>query len=132
MTDDRPIFVTRDSAMLRKSPMASDVDRAVVASDGGLMEVTPEQLLEFARQASDAKARFDRVVERGMTLERAKQIKVWRCMVGCTWRRVAELASEQWGTAAKWSPPSNQLAGLALCETAARRLGEDPEREPWN
>lgn len=129
--DDRPIFVTNDGALLRQSPMISETDRAVLAAED-LVELTPDQVAALSRQANEVYREFDRDVDRAMTISRARQIKVWRCFMGCSWRRVAELAAGEWGRAAKWQPPSNQLAGLALCRRAARRLGEKPDQPPWN
>lgn len=63
--------------------------------------------------------------------ERALQVREWRCGgEGGTWRWVAEQAHAAWG--GDWSPPSNQLAGQALCLAAADLLGEDGNEEPWN
>jgi hypothetical protein len=63
-----------------------------------------------------------------LTLERAQQIRTWRCLDDCTWRAVAAHADEAWGTA--WD--GNQLYGRDLCEASARLLGEDPAADPWN
>jgi len=62
--------------------------------------------------------------------DRALTVRRWRTTGGCTWRAVAERAHARWDGA--WSPPSNQLAGAALCTVAAEMLGEDPSEEPWN
>ncbi|MBU0846725.1 hypothetical protein KKH23_06000 [Patescibacteria group bacterium] len=65
-----------------------------------------------------------------MTLGQAKAVRVLRVDKGYSWRAVAEACYELgWG---KWSPPSNQIMGMALCERAAQLLGEDYEKEPWN
>ena len=61
---------------------------------------------------------------------RVQEVRQWRSS-GCTWRRVAELAHEQWSDA-DWSPPSSQIVGMELCATAAKMLGEDPWDDPWN
>ncbi|MFF0413128.1 hypothetical protein ACFYUY_22135 [Kitasatospora sp. NPDC004745] len=63
-----------------------------------------------------------------LTPEMAARIRTWRVDEEYSWRAVAEAASELWGS--KWG--SNQLFGADLCEAAARVLGEDPHREPWN
>lgn len=68
-----------------------------------------------------------------MTIEQARIVKSFRADQGCTWRAVAERCHELWGEEwESWFPTSNQLMGMALCETAARLLGEDPDLEPWN
>ncbi|MEU1076052.1 MULTISPECIES: hypothetical protein [unclassified Streptomyces] len=63
-----------------------------------------------------------------VTLEKAAQIRRWRVDEDFTWRAVAQAASELWGSGGG----SNQLHGEDLCVTAAKVLGEDPCREPWN
>ncbi|WP_241844631.1 hypothetical protein [Kitasatospora sp. CB01950] len=58
----------------------------------------------------------------------ASQIRTWRCDEDCTWRAVAQAATDLWGS--EWG--SNQIYGRDLCVAAAELLGEDPDREPWN
>ena len=67
-----------------------------------------------------------------MTPERARRIRELRVDIGCTWRAVAAHSFEDWADDANWSPESNQLAGMALCKSAAEMLGENGEEEPWN
>lgn len=64
----------------------------------------------------------------GITTEMAMQIRAWRVDEDFSWRAVAQAASELWGSAYG----SNQLYGEDLCAAAARLLGENPSREPWN
>lgn len=64
-----------------------------------------------------------------MTREGALIIRTWRCELGCSWRRVAELAKLVWS---KKYPRTDQQHGRKLCVEAAKVLGEDPDREPWN
>ncbi|MYQ47860.1 hypothetical protein GTW40_22890 [Streptomyces sp. SID4985] len=63
-----------------------------------------------------------------ITPEMADRIRTWRCDEDYTWRAVAQAASDLWGS----ERGSNQLFGRDLCVAAARLLGEDPDREPWN
>ncbi|MET7991086.1 hypothetical protein ABZU76_09265 [Amycolatopsis sp. NPDC005232] len=61
----------------------------------------------------------------------AEQIRRWRGLDEATWRRIASLVT---AVPARLGLPhsTNQIAGQRLCEDAARMLGEDPNREPWN
>lgn len=63
-----------------------------------------------------------------ITPEMAAQIRTWRCDEDYSWRAVAQAASDLWGS--EWG--SNQLFGEDLCVAAAKLLGENPYREPWN
>jgi hypothetical protein len=65
-----------------------------------------------------------------LTPDRCALVRRLRCEDGYTWRAVAEECHEAWR--ASWSPPSNQLWGMALCALAAEHFGESPGDEPWN
>lgn len=97
---------------------------------GAFVEVSVEQLKEFGLLAAARKAEFDVVAKKLMTDERAAYIKTLR--EHCSWRVVAANAYEEWScTDDDWFPRNNQLAGMALCEAAAARLGEDYLKGPW-
>ncbi|GGQ91988.1 hypothetical protein [Kitasatospora griseola] len=63
-----------------------------------------------------------------MTPEMAAQIRAWRCDEDYSRRTVAQAATDLWGS--DWG--SNQLYGEDLCRAAAKLLGENVDREPWN
>lgn len=63
-----------------------------------------------------------------VTRERAEQIRVWRVDEGCTWRGVASAATVAWAIREE----ANQMLGVELCQAAARVLGEDARKDPWN
>lgn len=108
--------------------MTADEERWLM-SEGPLRPVTREELYELALRAADVKAGFDLVAIAGMTMERALRIRALR--VNSSWRALAAICHTEWGEDALWAPETNQLAGLALCEAAAAKLGEDPQRPPW-
>lgn len=58
----------------------------------------------------------------------AVQVRGWRVDEDYSWRAPARAASDLWGS----EYGSNQLYGEDLCAAAAKMLGEDPGREPWN
>jgi hypothetical protein len=62
--------------------------------------------------------------------ERARLVRRWRVEELCSFPTIATRAHMEWH--GDWQPPSNQLAGVALCAAAARMLGEDPGEEPWS
>lgn len=128
---DKPAFVTADEAMGRKETRLTAADREVF-SGAGAVEITAEMFAELTRAARATHATFTASISAAMTEARARRIKAWRCDEGLTWRGVAEAAFQDWGRAATWAPPSNQIAGLALCQQAAAQLGEDPNTAPWN
>ncbi len=93
--------------------------------------LTIEQIVELAAQADDRMREFDQGFELFMRAEVAKPIRIWRVNEHYSWRAIAR---EVYGTAiwCRWSPPSNQIAGMSLCKIAAKLLGEDYTKEPWN
>lgn len=99
--------------------------------------LTMGKIVELAVQGDKKKKAYDGHVKAMMTKGQAIQVRVWRTNEHYTWRAVARAAfgmviSEQWAGWTPWSPPSNQLMGMALCERAAQLLGENSEKLPWN
>ena len=47
-----------------------------------------------------------------------------------TWRTVARLAFEEWPDRGYCN--GNQIEGIELCKLAAKTLGENPNKSPWN
>lgn len=65
-----------------------------------------------------------------MTPERAQFIRQMRVEYSYSWRKIAHDARDRFsGT---WLPLSSQLAGMALCEAAAKTFGESSGDETWN
>lgn len=94
---------------------------------------TTDDLREMERRlAADEEAtlRATWFVPADLTDAQCQQIRQWRCVDNFSWRGVAHAAHEAFG--GKWQPTWNQVAGLDLCEAAAKRLGEDHWGEPWN
>jgi len=97
----------------------------------GLIKIeSREELMELAKMAERTKREIEKSIE-NMNLKEAKRIRNWR-IKGSSWRRVAELAYKNKLCGKEWEPPSNQLAGVALCEKAASIFNEDSKQEPWN
>ena len=63
-----------------------------------------------------------------MSKEDALIIRNWRKVN--SWRKIADLAAIQWPT--KCIDAGNQAEGIGLCDEAARILGENPSKLPWN
>lgn len=63
-----------------------------------------------------------------LTEHMARQVRAWRVDQDGTWRVVASLADEAWGS----DSGGNQIFGMELCEASAKLLNEDPNAEPWN
>ena len=59
---------------------------------------------------------------------KARFVRQLRVDKDMSWRAVARCCSKLWG--GPWG--SNQLAGMVICEKAAKRLGEDFLEPPWN
>ena len=68
-----------------------------------------------------------------ITLEQARLVRRLRVDQDETWRGVSAgfydaYPDVLYDSDLVW----NQLVGQALCEAAAKRIGEDPDRDPWN
>ena len=130
--DQKPVFVTEDKAM-HQGAILSSADKEILESvQTGEGMITIESVEQFQEMAKAASERLDEFKElcSPMTLEQAKVVRMLRVDKGYSWRAVAEACYELgWG---KWSPPSNQILGMAVCQRAAELLGEDYEKEPWN
>jgi hypothetical protein len=137
MSDDEIKVVTHDKGMSdeTRSGKLSAADESVLNPDpAGLIEITTaEQLMQLAEMAKRTFDVFRESITPRMTPERAAAVRELRCgPVMHSWRALAEESFKAWGADATWSPPSNQLAGMALCEIAAGMLGEDHRAAPWN
>lgn len=126
-------FVTEDQRIEKGVSHEADARVLADAAQGrGYVIKNNEQLLAIAEAAKATYDAFNEEIAHGMTEERAKAIRLLRCEHGYTWRALAAKSSEDWGSDATWNPPSNQIAGMVLCELAASLLGEDPNSAPWN
>lgn len=101
----------------------------LLAMVGGGELITPDNLKELGQLAKERSDGFLQHAIGIMTAQRARRVRQLRRQA--TWRTVADICHRTW-VDADWSPPSNQLAGLAICKVAARFLGQDPNMEPWN
>ncbi|MBA7616095.1 hypothetical protein ES703_23386 [subsurface metagenome] len=130
--DQKPVFVTEDKA-IHQSAILSSTDKEIldsVKSGEGMITIeSAEQLQEMAKAAAERFEEFKELCS-PMELWQARIVRVLRVEENCSWRAVAEACYKLgWG---KWSPPSNQIMGMALCNRAAQLLGEDYKKEPWN
>lgn len=130
--DQEHVFVTEDKAVReagRISKADAEILQSVQAGEGLITIKSVEELQEMAKAAAE---RFDEFKElcSPMTLAQAKAVRKLRVEMGFSWRAVAEACYKLgWG---KWSPPSNQIMGMALCERAALIHGENYMEAPWN
>ena len=135
---EKNVFLTNDRGNLEQKKM-SETDRKVLeqaASGAGCITLSGEEgaamLREMAIAAKETHEEFLKSIKSKMTHERAVRIREVRIDEEGTWRYVAETIHKEWGADAEWTPPSNQLAGMALCQAAAEVFGEDSNEEPWN
>lgn len=109
------------------------VDEAIIhaAKTGqGLIAInSAEELMQLAHAAKSTMDSFRKNVSPLVTQENALIIRQLRAD-GYTWRALARECHQFLG--GNWTPESNQLAGMVLCETAAALLGEDVGTDPWN
>jgi hypothetical protein len=62
--------------------------------------------------------------------EAAPAITRWRIELRYSWRLVAQAVSYNIG--APWTPPWNQIGGIAACMAAAEKAQSDAMEPPWN
>jgi len=105
-----------------------------VIKDHGVIELnTDSRGFELpARLSKLTRQKFLERIEPYMTLERAKYVRRLRVEEDRTWRGIAEAWEEEFALLAEWEFNGNQLAGMALCELAAKMFGEDSMKPPWN
>lgn len=126
------VFVTDDNFILQGGILSStdkEILRTVKTGEGEVTIESIEQLQEIAKQANETFKEFKKLCIK-MTLKQAKIVRMLRIEKRHSYRHLAETCYRfGWG---RWSPPSNQLMGLALCWRAAQFFNENYERAPWN
>ncbi len=91
-----------------------------------LLTLTPEKLTIMADGANKTCQLFNQHIR--LDTPRAKLVRHLRVTQSFSWRAVARRCALLWE--APWG--ANQLAGMVICEKAAKLLGEDFLKEPWN
>ncbi|MDP2729162.1 MAG: hypothetical protein Q8O55_01610 [Dehalococcoidales bacterium] len=91
-----------------------------------LRQLAPGDLTVLLEAGNKAVAHFRQQIEVNRSI--ANMIRQLRVEEDCSWRAVARFTSKLWGTS--WG--GNQIAGMVLCEKAAKLLGEDFMEPPWN
>ncbi len=107
------------------------IKRPAPNPEDGLISLKPGEVSTLGKIATETYEDFATQARRLVTKKRAEIIRELRCTKHYSWRLVAQTCYQSW-LGADWSPPANQIMGTALCEQAARVLGEDPHQEPWN
>ncbi len=133
LSQEGTVFVTSDKAM-REGGKLDVADYSVLASAAhgeGTRQVTPDEVSELAHQGATVFDELRDLARRGMKPRQARYIRVLR-LDGHSWRSIAGLCHKRGWDWANWAPPSNQLAGMALCERAAELHEENYRKEPWN
>jgi len=129
--NEKPIFVTDDSSIHKRQKLdPADIEILKSAKTGeGMITINPEELKRFAETAANLFEDCRKMVE-PMTKEQAEVVRKLRVQEGYSWRAIAHACYDLgWG---HWSPPSNQIVGMAICERAAEFFGENYKQEPWN
>lgn len=122
----------------RLDPIDQVIYQQAVTGEGLIRIETREQLEALAQAAAATKQLFDDDVASIITPERAREVRRLRVDEGYSWRAIAHACHDAWSSDLPeqvregWFPPSNQLMGMALCEAAARALGEESDQAPWN
>lgn len=91
-----------------------------------LRTLTPQDLTILAEAGNKTVELFRGKIE--VNEVGAKMIRLLRVEKGYSWRAIARHCSEY----LKLPFGGNQLAGMVICEKAAKLLGEDYMAPPWN
>jgi len=91
-----------------------------------LRQLTPVELSAMADAANKTGEYFHQHISVNMAA--AVLIRQKRVDEDYSWRAVARFCSWVWD--AQWG--GNQIAGMVICEKAAKLLGEDFMKPPWN
>lgn len=140
---DENVLVSLDDALRRPFAVLTENDRELlraVREDSDAVEVGPPIVgsdgverkfvapsvvwteLKWFQQYGRLKPDLDLVT--------ARLLRDLRVRRGYSWRAVARWAHEQQN--GEWSPRDNQIAGMDLCEAAAKLFNEDFLAPPWN
>ncbi len=127
------VFVTEDRA-IREGGKLDAADYAVMASavhGEGTREVSLGEISEMAEQGKKVFDDLRDLAQRRMKRRQARYVRYLR-LDGHSWRSIARLCHNRGWDWVSWAPPSNQVAGMVLCERAAELHGENYRKEPWN
>ncbi len=91
-----------------------------------LRQLTPSQLTVMADGADKTLTLFHESIQ--VTSVAATRIRQLRVDQDYSWRAIARYCSREW--LAPWG--ANQIAGMVICEKAAKLLTEDFMEPPWN
>jgi len=122
MSDDKPIILSNEDYNNRK---LSPTDRKMLDAantpvpDGAIPIDSIEKFMEIAKQAKETFDHYKGNIRNKMTKQRAEKVYDYYVNQKYSWRLLAMATWAEWMEDAAWSPPDNQLAGMALCEVAS-------------
>lgn len=91
-----------------------------------LHALKPRELTVMVKAGNKIYRKFQKYIK--VTKQEAELTRQIRAVNDYSWRAVARFWSSRW--TAPWG--GNQLAGMVICEKAAKALGEDFLAPPWN
>ena len=91
-----------------------------------LHKLKPGELTVLAEAGNKTAEAFEKYIH--VNVATAKLIRKLRVEKDLSWRAVARFCSKLW--TAPWG--GNQIAGMVICDKAAKLLGEDFMQPPWN
>lgn len=130
--DEKTTIVTGDDKIKNGKVADADIEmlRQAQSGDGLYVIETPEDFERLCKAAEETYKSFEEQIA-DMTQKEAAEVRRVRVDEGYSWRAVAQHFNDL-GDFGAFIPPSNQLAGLALCEKAAQMFGEHYMKPPWN
>src|SRR5262245_36737601 len=102
------------------------VDASYSDSMEGMVNLSADDVMKMAQQAREKYDMYSLMILKIMDKKRAKEVYDFRVTQRYTWRLLAVACWSKWEEAAHiWQPPTNQLAGMALCEVASQILQKE-------
>ncbi|MBC8276209.1 MAG: hypothetical protein H8E40_14745 [Chloroflexi bacterium] len=111
---------------LEKAEASGNGTQEAQAEVSRLQKLTPRDLTALVDAGNKTYALFSQHITLGK--KDASLVRQLRVEKNLSWRAVARYYSIVWS--APWC--GNQIAGMVICEKAAKLLGEDFLRPPWN
>jgi hypothetical protein len=119
-----------DRKLIEEAELAASCEAAAEDLPMGSVEINAESMVEISDAAMKVFTSACDSLSK-MTPEQAILIRCWRVELRWTWRMIARNI-HCLGWFREFSPPSNQLVGMAVCLRAATKFGEDYMRGVWN
>lgn len=110
---------------------ASSAEQDWLMNSGGHVISSEKELRELLAAVRETHDYYEKLIRPLVNADRAKRIREIRVDQKQSYRVLAGILHMEWGREACWTPVTNQIAGVVLCELAAVAMGEEESNYPW-